>query len=113
MLGKTAPTFQGPLRVGKPAEGGFLGEVPLEPLVCTGSFADLWEGHRWLSWGREGSPGLQRPGAEMKGVRNGSDVTRLRGHCRAPRAVEGQKQQQTVVHVSSPVRDTLPRRPAV
>lgn len=51
MLGKAPPTFQGPLWVGQPGEGGSLGEVPLEPLICTGSFADLWEGERLLSWG--------------------------------------------------------------
>lgn len=77
MLGKAPPTFQGPLWVGQPGEGGSLGEVPPEPLVCTGSFADLWEGDRLLSWGCEGSPGLCRPAVEIKGLRNGSDITSL------------------------------------
>lgn len=41
VLGKAPPTFQGPLWVGQPGEGGSLREVPLEPLLHAGSFADL------------------------------------------------------------------------
>jgi hypothetical protein len=40
--GKVPLTFQGPLRIGQPGEGGSLREVPLEPLLFTGSFANLW-----------------------------------------------------------------------
>ena len=78
VLGKTPPTFQGPLWVGQPGEGGSLREVPLEPLVRTGSFADLWGWGRGLSWGCWGSLGLRKPGVGKRAVRNGSNVTRLR-----------------------------------
>lgn len=56
MLGKAPHTFQGPLRVGQPAEDGSLREVPLEPLICAGSFANLWEGGQVAELGVRGKP---------------------------------------------------------
>lgn len=58
VLGKAPPTFQGPLWVGQPGEGSSLGEVPLEPLICAGSFADLWEGGQVAELGVQGKPSL-------------------------------------------------------
>ena len=95
-LGKAPPTFQGPLWVGQPGEGGSLGEVPLDPLVGAGSFVDLW------GWGRAAEPGVPgRPGLHGLGraERSGSHPTR-------PRGVGARKQRQAALGVSTRCKKT-------
>lgn len=75
--GKAPPTFQGPLWVGQPGEGGSLGEAPPDPLLRVGSFVDLWG---WRRVAEAGVPGMPRPAWAWVG-RGGSSshTTRPRG----------------------------------
>ena len=97
-LGKAPPTFQGPLWVGQPGEGGSLGEVPLDPLVGAGSCVDLW------GWGRAAEPGSRDSQAcTGLGGRRGAAATPQdrEAPVGSHRPAGAQKQRQAALGVST------------
>lgn len=97
--GKAPPTFQGPLWVGQPGEGGSLGEAPPDPLLRVGSFVDLWWWRRVAEAGVLGTP---RPAWAWVGRGGAAAIPQ------DPEAPEGshgragvRKQRQTVLGVST------------